>query len=65
MCIFSTLLISMHVYVIFSGKSRKTSIVFPNIYACFLKIGRLIGSELIQTKATKFKGQCDSVLTPA
>lgn len=49
----------------FLDKSRNTSVLFPNTHACLLQIGKLIASGMIWTKATEFKGQCDSVFTPA
>lgn len=38
----------------FFWKKQKNFNSFPNVYACFLKTGRLIGSELIQAKAPEF-----------
>lgn len=40
----------------FLDKSRKTSVLFSNTHGHLLKIGKLIGSALIQTKAAEFKG---------
>lgn len=41
MCIFPALLISTRVYIIFSGKSRKTSVVFPNMLSENWQINRV------------------------